>query len=87
MLKSEIREDNKIYCEFSSSDIASSVYIPEEETLIITFKKGNIYKYHPVSDSKHDGFKSAISQGKYFTDHFIKSKDRISAELIRKGVK
>lgn len=53
--------------EIQSSNISEADY--DGKDLIITFKKGGVYRYLGVPQSVFNAFISADSQGKYFTQN------------------
>lgn len=47
----------------SSSHVAAVGYDPDEKTLAIEFKDGNVYHYHDVEKDIHEGLVAARSVG------------------------
>lgn len=54
-----------------STDLEEIGYDADTNTLVIEFKRGNVYKYNDVPQAVYDGLMSADSVGKYF-NQFIK---------------
>lgn len=53
----------------SSSNLQSVGYDPDEEKLVILFKRGGTYTYEGVSQSDYDGLMSASSVGQFFNEN------------------
>lgn len=64
-----------------SSNILSIGYDINTLTLEIEFKKGRIYRYHPVSKHMWNSFLNADSKGQYFADN-IRGNKRITFEEV-----
>jgi hypothetical protein len=84
MLNRQYNEGSTIVSEFNSNDIVKTEYVPENKTLYVKFKSGNVYKYYPVEDVLHQQFCLAESQGKFFSLE-IKNNSKITAVLIHKA--
>lgn len=58
-----------------SSNIAGYAYVPEVETMVVTFKEGATYAYEHVPQDVATGLANAKSFGKYVTSVFVKQPD------------
>ena len=57
----------------SSSNIKSSKFNTEDETLLMEFNNGSIYEYEKVPWEIFTKFRMAESQGKYFNSNISKA--------------
>lgn len=57
------------YHDFTSSNVTSSQYDPENDTLYLQYKGGDWYGYEDTSPREAAGFYSAGSKGKWAWDH------------------
>lgn len=60
-----------------STNIGQIEYDKETQTLVIQFKSGRVYQYHPVDEQTARGFESCLSAGDYF-NMFIKPLSEMS---------
>ncbi len=81
LLKTENTESGE-ECLFESSNIDKTLYTPEQEQLIIWFKKGGAYIYTPVNQMIYEQFKRAESQGKYFLANIKKNKEILCEKVF-----
>ena len=74
-MTTNLKEENGIIeATYDSSNIASSIYDTTNNTLQVTFAKGNLtYKYENVIFSDYNQFQNAESTGKAFIE-FIKNR-------------
>jgi hypothetical protein len=68
--------DNIIICEIDSTFLCRSFYYEDKEKLYLTFLRGIIYSYHPISKELYEGFEEDVAQGRYFI-YNIKSNKNI----------
>lgn len=83
MLVSKTKKDNAINAKYNSSDIQKSIYDVEKKTLILIFKKGNMYMYSPVEEETYKMFEAAPSQGKFLSEN-IKKDNKIKFTKVTK---
>lgn len=86
MILQREEKDNKIEAYYVSTNILASTYDKTTNDLIITFNKGNRYKYPKVSLTDYTRFEMAESQGVVFNSHIKKYEfeklDTVDANLM-----
>jgi hypothetical protein len=62
----------KITCEIESSNLKTTIYDTESNTLIVEFKNGFKYEYDDVPHNIYAQFRLSESQGKFFNTKISK---------------
>ena len=65
-----------------SSTVLELGYDALSETLVVKFKSGGKYSYHPVNKELYAGLKTADSIGSYLTKKIIKNTDIKMTKLL-----
>lgn len=68
----EIYEGVKIINEIKSSNIKRTEFDTEQKKLVVEFNNGTKYEYEDVSHQIYTKFRSAESQGKFFSTEIAK---------------
>jgi hypothetical protein len=68
--------ENVIICEIDSTFLCRSFYYEDKEKLYLTFLKGIVYSYQPISKDLYHEFEKDEAQGRYFV-YYIKSDKNI----------
>jgi hypothetical protein len=90
MILKRQEKNNVIEAMYDSSNIIASTYNKETQDLVLTFNKGNKYKYPKVSSSDYTRFEIAESQGKVFNTHIknytFEKMDGVNPDTIIKEI-
>ncbi len=52
-----------------SEMLASVAYVPEQQTLYLRFRTGDVYRYFEFGPGEYDAFLDAESHGRFFLAH------------------
>lgn len=69
MLLNRVDRNGKIKSIYESSNILSSIYVPNDKKLTIIFKNGTSYTYDKVDKTDFFRFETAESQGNIFSKY------------------
>jgi hypothetical protein len=69
MLLNRVDRNGKIKSIYESSNILSSIYVPNDKKLTIIFKNGTSYTYDKVDKTDFFRFETAESQGNVFSKY------------------
>ena len=58
----------------NSSNISMIDYEPNDLTLTVYFKNGNVYNYYPIYENQVMDFSSATSKGRWFNQNIRNNK-------------
>ena len=72
MILKKIEKEGKINCLIESSNIHSTSYDTNDNTLLVVFKNGGTYKYKDIWSIIYEEFETAESQGKILNQRIKK---------------
>ncbi len=72
-IKKTTIDGTKITCEIDSSNMKTTIYDSESNSLVVEFKNGIKYEYEKVPHNIYAQFRLSESQGKFFNTNISKS--------------
>ena len=66
-------DGTKITCEIDSSNMKTTIYDSESNSLVVEFKNGIKYEYEKVPHNIYSQFRLSESQGKFFNSNISKT--------------
>jgi hypothetical protein len=71
-IKKTTIDGTKITCEIDSSNMKTTIYDSESNSLVVEFKNGIKYEYEKVPHNVYAQFRLSDSQGSYFSKNISK---------------
>jgi hypothetical protein len=72
-IKKTTIDGTKITCEIDSSNMKTTIYDSESNSLVVEFKNGIKYEYEKVPHNIYSQFRLSESQGKFFNSNISKT--------------